>query len=45
MKFDSLFITGGIHKKEFINLPVGSYDGILNKYNAKANFYQERLSW
>jgi len=31
MKFDSLFITGGIHKKEFLNLPIQSYDKILNK--------------
>ena len=45
MKFDSLFITGGIHKKEFLNLPAQSYDKILNKYEATTNYYQERLSW
>ena len=45
MKFDSLFITGGIHKKEFLNLPIQSYDKILKKYSAKTNYYKERLSW
>jgi len=45
MKFDSLFITGGIHKKEFMNLPVEQYDSVLNKYKTKTNYYQERLSW
>ena len=45
MKFDSLFITGGIHKKEFLNLPTNSYDKVLNNYNAKTNYYQEKLKW
>tara|TARA_B100000686_G_scaffold318062_1_gene367384 strand:+ start:791 stop:1609 length:819 start_codon:yes stop_codon:yes gene_type:complete len=45
MNFDSLFITGGIHKKEFSNLPIENYDKILNKYEAKTNYYQERLVW
>ena len=45
MKFDSLFITEGIHKKEFSNLPIEDYDKILKKYGAKTNYYQERLSW
>ena len=45
MKFDSLFITGGIHKGEFLNLSVQNYDKILFKYKTKTNFYQERLSW
>ena len=45
MKFDSLFITNGIHKKEFINLPVENYDKVLSKYKAKTNYYQERLNW
>ena len=30
MKFDSLFITGGIHKKEFLNIPVENYDKVYN---------------
>jgi len=45
MNFDSLFITGGIHKKEFINLPLKSYDMVLKKYGTKTNYYQERLIW
>jgi len=45
MKFDSLFITHGIHKDEFLNLPIENYDKILEKYNTKTNYYQERLMW
>ena len=45
MKFDSLFITNGIHKKEFSNLPTEKYDKVLEKYKTKTNYYQERLSW
>ena len=45
MKFDSLFITGGIHKKEFFDIPVENYDKVLNKYKTKANYYQEKLNW
>ena len=45
MKFDSLFITGGIHKDEFLNLSLKNYDKILEKYDTLTNYYQERLSW
>ncbi len=45
MKFDSLFITEGIHKKEFLNLPIKKYDNVMEQYNTKTNYYQERLSW
>ena len=45
MKFDSLFITNGIHKDEFLNLPVENYDKILEKYKAKTNYYQSELKW
>ena len=45
MKFDSLFITGGIHKNEFLNLPLNSYDNILKKYKTKTDYYQEKLTW
>ena len=45
MKFDSLFITGGIHRNEFSNLPIKDYDKILKKYKVKANYYQESLTW
>ena len=45
MRFDSLFITGGIHKKEFLNLAVENYDKVLMKYKAETNYYQARLNW
>ena len=45
MNFDSLFITNGIHKNEFLNLNPTEYDKILEKYGANANFYQEQLTW
>ena len=45
MKFDSLFITGGVHKKEFLNLSVDNYDKVLSKYKANTNYYQETLNW
>jgi len=45
MKFDSLFITNGIHKDEFLNQPIENYDKILKKYGARTNYYQEDLTW
>jgi len=45
MKFDSLFITNGIHRKEFLNLLPKNYDKVLDKYKTKANYYQKRLIW
>ena len=45
MKFDSLFITNGIHKDEFLHLQLQDYDKILDKYKVKTNYYQERLTW
>ena len=45
MKFDSLFITDGIHKDEFINLPLDDYDKILEKYKVETNYYLEKLVW
>ena len=45
MKFDSLFITGGIHKREFLDLSLEDYDKILDKYKVKTNFYLEKLNW
>ena len=45
MKFDSLFIIGGIHRNEFSNLSIEHYDKILKKYKAKTNFYQKELTW
>ena len=45
MKLDSLFITNGIHKKEFFNLSLKDYDKVLDKYKVKTDFYLERLNW
>jgi len=45
MKFDSLFITNGVHKDEFLNLPIENYDKILDKYKTKTNYYQKSLNW
>ena len=45
MKFDSLFITDGIHKDEFLDLQLHDYDKILDKYKVRTNYYQERLTW
>jgi len=45
MKIDSLFITYGIHKNDFLNLPLKNYDKILKRYKAKTNYYQKKLSW
>ena len=45
MKFDSLFILSGIHKKEFLSISEKNYDKVLASYDAKSTYYQERLSW
>jgi ribonucleotide monophosphatase NagD (HAD superfamily) len=45
MKFDSLFITGGIHKDEFMHIPLSEYDKVLEKYKTKTNYYQKKLTW
>ena len=45
MKFDSLFIINGVHKKEFFNIAPKNYDKVLNGYGAKTTYYQERLHW
>ena len=45
MNYDSLFITGGVHKDEFLNLSVDKYDKILEQYKIKTDYYQERLTW
>jgi len=45
MKFDSLFITGGIHKDEFLNLSTKNYDKVLMQYKTETNYYQEKLTW
>ena len=45
MKLNSLLITDGIHKSEFVNLQLKNYDKILEKYEAKTNYYQKELTW
>ena len=45
MKFDSLFIWSGIHKKEFLNISKKKYDRVLDSYDVESTYYQERLSW
>ena len=45
MKFDSLFIINGIHKSEFLNMPLENYDKILKSYETKTTYYQEKLDW
>jgi len=45
MNFDSLFITNGIHKDEFLNMALKNYEKILEKYGAKTNYYLEKLTW
>ena len=45
MNFDSLFIINGIHKDEFLNISIENYEKILEKYQAKTNYYQEKLTW
>ena len=45
MKFDSLFITDGVHRDEFINLPLDDYDKILEQYKTKTDYYLEKLTW
>ena len=38
MNFDSLFITNGIHRDEFLNLPVENYDKIHLQFYHISNF-------
>ena len=45
MKFDSLFIINGIHKKEFINLQLNNYDKVLEKYEVRTDYYQKEVAW
>jgi len=45
MNFDSLFITGGIHKNFFLNLTPKDYDKILKKYKVNTQYYKETLTW
>ena len=42
MKYDSLVITNGVHKKEFEK---EDFEEVLKKYNVKATFCQSMLKW
>ena len=42
MNYDSLFITGGIHKQEIQNEGIKS---VLKKYNVEAKYFQSNLKW
>ena len=45
MKFDSLFITSGVHRSEFLNTSHLSYDKTLKKYGVTTNYYLDKLIW
>ena len=40
--FDSLLITGGIHRKEISKL---SIKNVLRNYDANINYFQKELKW
>ena len=40
--FDSLLITGGIHRQEISNF---SIENVLKNYDAKINYFQSELKW
>ena len=40
--FDSLLITGGIHRQEISKL---SIDNVLKNYDAEINYFQKELKW
>ena len=40
--FDSLLITGGIHRQEISNF---SIEKVLKNYDAKINYFQSELKW
>jgi len=42
MNYDSLFITNGIHNKEFKKEGI---ENILKKYEVKIKYYQRELKW
>ena len=45
MNFDSLFITSGVHRTEFLDSQYQNYDKILYNYGSTTNYYQEKLVW
>jgi len=45
MKLDSLLITHGVHKKEFLSLGIKNYGKVLKGYGVKTNYFQKKLTW
>ena len=43
LKIDCIFISEGVHRKEFNNF--SELIKLLEKYNVKANFFQKELKW
>ena len=43
LKIDCIFISNGVHRKEFSN--TSDLDKLLKKYDVKANFFQNELKW
>ena len=43
LNIDSIFITEGVHRKEFNNF--SELNKLLGKYNVTANFFQKELKW
>ena len=43
LKIDCIFITEGVHRKEFNNS--SELNKLLEKYDVKANFFQRELKW
>ena len=43
LKIDCIFISEGVHRKEFKNF--SELNNLLEKYNVKANFFQKELKW
>ena len=43
LKIDCIFISEGVHRKEFKNF--SELNNLLEKYNVKANFFQRELKW
>ena len=43
LKIDCIFITEGVHRKEFNNF--SELYKLLGKYSVKANYFQKELKW
>ena len=43
LKIDCIFISDGVHRKEFNNF--SELNKLLEKYNVNANFFQRELKW